>query len=50
MSERLREAAAIFKGADGQLTSAAILMNPLYAKNITEATQILGHELGHLID
>jgi hypothetical protein len=50
MSERLREAAAIFKGADGQFTSAAILMNPLYAKNITEATQILGHELGHLID
>jgi hypothetical protein len=50
MSERLKAAAAIFKEADGQLTSAAILMNPLYAKNITEATQILAHELGHLID
>ncbi len=50
MSKRLREVAGMFKGADGQLTSAAILMNPAYAKNIMEATQILAHEIGHLID
>ena len=50
MSARLREVAGKFIGADGQLTSAAILMNPAYAKNIMEATQILAHEIGHLID
>ena len=50
MNTRLQKAAAIFKEATGQLTSAAIMMNPTYAKNRTEAAQILAHELGHLID